>query len=104
MLDSIFALLFVVAFVLQLISVYEKSIIFCIVSLVMWLTLMVNSLYIEVPYHVSYENVTGSIVTDTGAHVYNEFGVSALCLGFVFINLVLLIIFFLDWKESNALP
>lgn len=104
MLDTIFALLFVVAFVLQLIAVYEKSIIFTMVSLIMWLTLMVNSLYIEVPYHVSYENATGAIATETGAHIYNEIGVSALCLGFVFINLVLLIIFFMDWKESNALP
>lgn len=101
MLDSIFILLFVVAFVIWILSLFEKSIIFNMISLMMWLTLMLNSLYIEIPYHVALSNTTAIINITTGAHVYNEYGISALCLGFIFVNLVTLFILYMDWKESH---
>jgi len=101
MLDSVFALLFVAALIIWILSINLKSIVFNFVSLISWLVLMVQALYIEVPYHITITNATSIVEATTGAHVYNEYGLSALCLGFVFINLITLILLYMDWKETH---
>jgi len=101
MLDSIYALLFVTALIIWILSMYQKSIIFNFVSLITWIVLMANSLYIEVPYHITITNSTSIVSATTGAHIYNEIGLSALCLAFIFINLLTLFLLYLDLKETH---
>jgi len=88
MLDSIFIVLLIVGFLLTLISHEEESMIYSMLALVIWLVLFVQSLWI----------------VDVGGTVYNEFGLSAICLGFVLVNLVSLVMFTLDWLERKKRP
>ena len=88
MLDSIFVLIFVVAFVTTILGYQEKSIVYSILSLMIWIVIMVQSLWI----------------TDIAGNVYNEYGLSAICLAFIFINIILLIVYFVDWKHEVNIP
>lgn len=88
MLDSIFIVLFISGFLLTLISHEEESVIYSMLALIIWLTLFVQSLWI----------------VDVGGNVYNEFGLSAICLGFVLVNLVSFAMFVLDWLDRRKRP
>jgi len=65
---------------------------------------MASSLGIEVPYQIGYENATGVVNITTGSHVYNDMGFSVLCLAFAFVNLILLIIYFFNYRQNARLP
>lgn len=104
MLDSVFIAVFIVTVVIQLVGVYEKSIVFNMISMMFWLTLMLNSLWIEVPYWAWIENATGGINVSTGSHVYHEFGLSALFLTFIFMDIILIIVYYMDWKRKSEIP
>lgn len=95
-LDSIFIALLFMSLIIQLVSFYNKSIAFTITALMMWLVVFVQSLWIEVPYAVS----TPSGVT-TGTYTFQEYGLSALSLAFVFIDVVMLILMFMDWRATH---
>lgn len=86
MLDSIFITVFIMAFLLTILAERESSIVYGIMSLIIWLTLFVQALWI----------------VDVGGTSYHEFGVSAISLGFVFINLVLLILNILEWRKPGV--
>ena len=88
MLDSIFIAILMIAFILTLVTVYEKSLVFCFIALMCWLVIFGQSLYI----------------TDVAGTEYSEYGVSALCLCFVFTHVVLTIVYFMDYKESHMMP
>lgn len=88
MLDGIFAVLFVIAFVITYLTEDKESVVYGILGFVFWIVLFVQSLYI----------------VDIAGNVYAEFGVSAICLALVFIQLILLIIFFTDWKKAKGMP
>lgn len=104
MLSDIFIILFVIAFLLQIISVYEKSIVFSMLSIMFWLVLMVNANFIEVPYVTSYVNATGAQNITTGAHTYTEVGLGVLLLGFIFFDIIWAIVIYMDFEHSNRLP
>ena len=88
MLDSIFIVLLIVGFLLTLISHEEESVVYSMLALIIWLVLFVQSLWI----------------VDVGGTVYNEFGLSAICLGFTLVNLISLVMFVLDWLERKKRP
>lgn len=88
MLDSIFIMLFVIAFVLTVMSVQEKSIVYSIIGLVAWMILFAQSLWI----------------TDVAENSYSEYGISAFCLAFIFTHIILLIVYFIDWKHEVEIP
>ena len=88
MLDSIFVMLFVIAFVLTVLTIQEKSIVYGMIGLVAWLILFAQSLWI----------------TDIAENTYSEYGVSAFCLAFIFTHIILLIIYFIDWRHEVDIP
>lgn len=88
MLDSIFILIFIVAFVTTILAYENKSIIYSMLSLILWLIIMAQSLWI----------------TDIAGNNYTEYGVSAVCLAFIFVNIIMLIIYFMDWKQQVEMP
>lgn len=104
MLDSLFVIFLIITVIFQIIAVYEKSIIFTMSSLIFWLVLMANSLFIEVPYTVGYLNDTGDINIISQSHSYTDYGLSALCLIFVFVNILLMIMNYTQWKEESQIP
>lgn len=104
MLDDLFVIFLVVTVVFQIIAVYEKSVIFTMTSLIFWMVLMANSLYIEVPYTIGYLNDTGNLTIITRSHVYSDYGMSALCLIFIFVNIFLMIMNYTEWREEGEMP
>lgn len=88
MLDSIFIVIFIVAFLLTILAEREESLIYALISLVIWLMLFPQALWI----------------TDVGEIVYHEWGLSAICLGFVLVNLVLSIMYVMDWRQARRMP
>ena len=104
MLSDIFILLFVIAFIIQVIAIWEKSIIFSVLAIMFWLVLMANALYIEVPYVTSYVNDTGVQNVTTGAHIYSDVGLGMLLLGFVFFDVVWIILMYTDYQNRSELP
>ena len=85
MLDGIFISLFLVGFILTIIAEEEESVIYSMIAFVIWIVLFPQSLYI----------------TDVAGNSYVEFGLSAICLGFVFVNVILLIMHFMNWKKRD---
>ena len=88
MLDSIFIAMLMISFILTLVTVFEKSLVFNFIALMCWLVLFGQSLYI----------------TDVSGTAYSEYGVSALCLCFVFVHVILTIVYFMDYKENHIMP
>ena len=85
MLDGIFVSLFLIGFILTIIAEEQESIVYSMISLIIWLVLFPQSLWI----------------TDVGGTTYNEFGLSAICLGFVLVNVILLILHIMAWKKKD---
>lgn len=106
MLDSIFIAILFVAVIFQLVALYEKSVVFSIFTTMFWLILMVNVLFIEsAPYYSQVYNVTsGNVVNASGTYVSHDPALGMLFLGFVFINIVLSIIQYMDFQNEGNLP
>lgn len=104
MLEGIFIAIFVVALILQIMAVYEESVIFSILSIMFWFTLMANALYIEVPYAVGGVNATGVVNVTTGSHTYTEYGLATLFLSFVFFDIVWALIQYMDYRKQGGMP
>ena len=104
MLDSVFITVLVIAVILQIITVYEKSLVFAMLSLIFWISLMASALGIEVPYVIGNNNVTGGVNITTGSHVYAEPGMSALCLAFIMVNVILIIVYFMEFRRQDQMP
>ena len=81
--------------VLTILAVETDGIAYIGMGLIMWLVLFVQSIWVDVPYVVAYI-VGGEINITESSHVYSEFGVSALCLGFIFIHVLWLILVFTE--------
>ena len=89
MLESLFILILLMGFVLFLIGILEKNIVFSVTSILMWLITMATHLYIEVP------NVEAA---------YEEEVLVPLSLAFIFINLIWIIIMYMKQREDYRLP
>ena len=86
MLDGVFVALLILAFIITYLAEDKESIIYSILGLVFWIVLFAQSLYI----------------VDIAGNVYVEYGLSALCLALVFVNAILLIMFFMDWNKARG--
>lgn len=89
MLESIFIMMMSMGFVLFILAVYDESIIFAATSLLMWIMTLAGSVYIQVP---------GS------GDSYNEMGIVGIALAFIFMNILWLVIQFLNYQKVNRLP
>lgn len=81
MILAVFALLFSVALITFILGLYEdddgiRQIILCILSTMLWLVIMAQAHYIEVP----------------GISTHSELTVTAMSLAFIFINIVVILI------------
>jgi len=85
MLESVFIMIMAMGFVAFILAVYEESLIFTGVSTLMWIIVMAGFLAIEVP-------------RDT---YYQEWGLFAVALGFILINIVWSIKLFMDYKRQS---
>lgn len=88
MLESVFIMMVSIAFILFILGVFERSVTFSFLSLLLWVIVMINSLFIEVP-------------SDTS---YSEAGFSAFCLAFIFANIIWLILQFLEFRFEKDMP
>lgn len=88
MLESIFVTIIAIGFISFILAVYEESVMFTSVSMLMWIIIMAGFLAIEVP-------------NDT---YYREWSMFAVALGFIFINISWLIKLYLDYKRDMKLP
>ena len=105
MLDSIFIAILFVAVIFQIIAIYEKSIVFSVFTVMFWLVLMIESLAIQWPYYSQVYNISSTNITTSEGYVYFFHpGLSALFIGFIFINVIWSVIQFLDFQDRNKLP
>ena len=105
MIESIWIAILFVAVIFQIISIYEKSIIFSVFTIMFWLVLMAECLAIQWPYYSQVYNVSSAnITTSEGYLSFSYPGLGALFLGFVFINIIWAIIQFMNFQDSNMLP
>ena len=101
MIEAVYITLLIVGFFLTIYSIEKKSEIFCLIGVVIWLLLMAESLNVSVPYSFGYlDNSTGNFTTVNGLDSYQEWGLSALSLGFVLINLIYAFILRFDWRRK----
>ena len=84
MLDGLFVIMFISALFLTLYAERVNSVIFHMLALIIGMVLFVQCLYIE----------------DVAGNIYQEPGVGAICLGFVFINIILIIMEFPEWIKQ----
>lgn len=88
MLESIFIFMAAIGFVLFILGIYEKSAIYSFMSLIVWLIVMANALYVQVP-------------TDTTT--YTEYGFSAFCMAFVFANIVWMLSLYMEFRKTKVI-
>jgi len=84
MLESVFILIVAIAFILFLLCIEHSSRVYGMISLVLWLIILVQSFWIEVP-------------NDTQ---YSDYTLSAVSLIFVFANLIYIIALQFDWRRT----
>jgi len=87
MLESVFIMLCAMGFVAFVLSAMDENLVLGAISLLMWIVVLAGQVYIEVP-------------TDT---FYNEPALFAVSLGFIFINVIWLIVLYFDfsfWKQQ----
>ena len=102
MIEDIFIMLFILAFIMFLLGIIRESIAFTGINLILFLILALESMSIQIPYILG--NYT---VNRTGFIHKSEFGLSAFCLVFVFIDVLILVIEYTDLikrKQGPAIP
>jgi len=83
MLESVFILLVAIAFVLFLLCIENQSKVYGMISLILWVIILVQSLWIEVPNDTDYADYT----------------LSAISLIFIFANLIYVLALQFDWRR-----
>lgn len=95
-------IMILVGFILFILAYEKKAIVLFGVSIVMFISSLASTLYIEIPY--STWNTTSAMV-ETGTAGYQDYGLQALCLGMIFINLIYMIYLtitsYIDEKERQ---
>jgi len=89
MLESVFVIIMAMGFVLFILGISEKSIVYSATSLLMWIVVMAGQMYIEVP-------------TDTDT--YTEAGIFAVALAFIFINVIWIILRYMENQFEDSMP
>jgi len=98
MYTDLYIMLFLVALLLLILSVYEESIIFGMMSFICWMIVFVQSLYIEIPY-VAWTDIGGTANITEGIFLYSEYGFSALSLAFIFFTIIWMLVLHFDWHK-----
>lgn len=88
MLESIFIIIMLMGFVLFLIAVLEKNLVFSLTSLLMWIIVLASHMYIEVP----------------GDTYYAEYALFGVSLAFIIINVLWIILMYMDQDRMSWLP
>ena len=88
MLESVFIMLIAMGFVAFVLSVMDENIVLSGVSLLMWIVVLAGQVYIQVP-------------TDT---YYDEPALYAVSLGFIFINIIWIIVLYFDFRFWKRQP
>ena len=70
MIESLLILVICMAFITFIVAIAEESLVYTMISVILWLFIMINSLYVEIP--------------GTGGETYHELGLSILSLIFIF--------------------
>lgn len=84
MLESVFLIFIAMAFLLLVLGIELESIIYSSISTMMWVLIMISSLYVQVP----------------GDTYYSEMGLNAFALMFIFTNIVWIISLHFDWRKK----
>jgi len=92
MIISMFIGLFIIGILLTIYAIENDSIIFSLIGVILWLVLMAESLNIQSLYYNS-SGVAGFLQKP-------EYGLSALCLVFVFLNLIYALALQFDWRKK----
>jgi len=92
MLESIFITLIAMGFVLFILAIEKENVIYCGTSILMWILVMAGQVYIE---------VAGE------SNTFNEPALLPVAIGFIFVNILWLIVLFFDfkmWRNKKMLP
>jgi hypothetical protein len=89
MLESIFIILIIMAFIVFILAIDSESYPLCILSSIIWLIVGLQCLYVEVP---------------NASDPYQEFGLAALSLAFVFAGIVLAVIYYMNFRIGEGPP
>ena len=89
MLESVFVIIMAMGFVLFILGIAEKSIVYSGTSILMWVILLAAYLYVEVP---------------TDDSTYTEPAVFALAIAFIFINAIWMIILYMKNQFEESVP
>ncbi|RLF62130.1 MAG: hypothetical protein DRN16_02390 [Thermoplasmata archaeon] len=92
MIVSLYIVLFIIGVLLTIYAVENDSIIFCLINVVLWLVLMAESLNIQSLYYDT-NGVAGFLQK-------SEWGISAFCLVFIFLNLIYALALQFDWRKK----
>ena len=87
MIESLFITILAMAFILFIIGIELESIVFSATSLLLWIIILAQSFYIEVP----------------GDTFYTDYTLNATALAFIFINVVWLIIMYTNFKKEKII-
>ena len=85
MLENIFILLCMAGLVMTIFAYYESKVFISALSVIVWIIIFANSLYIEVP----------------GDTAYQEYGLNAFCLAFIFIGILMTISNYVNYMDEN---
>ncbi len=85
MIESVFMMLMGMAFILFILGVEGRSIMYSFTSLMLWMITMAQSLYIHVPGDTSYQ----------------EWSLNAFALAFIFINIINIVMIWMDAKDRR---
>ena len=85
MLENIFVMLFISGMVITVMAYYESKVFISILSVIIWIIIFINSLYVEVP----------------GDTAYQEYGLNAFCLAFIFIGVMFAISNYVKFLEES---
>jgi len=86
MIESVFIISMAMGFILFILAIEQKSVVYSLTSLLMWIFTWAGSVYIRSP---------GT------TEAFNEFGMTGICLAFIIINIMWSILIYMDLQYWN---
>jgi len=100
MIVSLFIVLLVIGVIVFILGVKDDNIVYQFISMILFLVLFAQSIYITVPFLAATDATVYTIVEKQ----YIEPGLGAFCLIFVFTDVVLLVVEFVDRRKKKQGP
>lgn len=85
MIDNVFIAILFIAFILMILAVEKKSVIYSSLSFLMWIIIFASSLYIQVP----------------GIDEYSDFTINIVCIGFIIVNVVWIVYLVMEFRTTD---